>query len=82
MHYCGLQLLLMESAAPIQQCNGIYMCALGQGVFAKAHFRKGDFVVEYREELINSEESQRRRTYHGQCAVFMFDFYWQERTWW
>ncbi|XP_051246592.1 uncharacterized protein LOC127357967 isoform X5 [Dicentrarchus labrax] len=54
----------------------------GRGVFAKAHFHKGDFVVEYRGELINSEESQRRRrTYHVRCTVFMFDFHWQERTW-
>jgi len=52
-------------------------------VFAKSHFRKGDFVVEYRGELINSEESQRRRrTYHNRCGVFMFDFYWKEKTWW
>ncbi|CAL8256049.1 unnamed protein product [Boreogadus saida] len=54
----------------------------GRGVFAKAQFQKADFVVEYRGELINSEESQRRRRiYHGQCTVFMFDFLWQERTW-
>ncbi|KAK1878135.1 N-lysine methyltransferase KMT5A [Dissostichus eleginoides] len=54
----------------------------GRGVFATSHFQKGDFVVEYRGELIHSEESQRRRRiYHVSCAVFMFDFYWQERTW-
>ncbi|XP_034092633.1 uncharacterized protein LOC117559977 isoform X2 [Gymnodraco acuticeps] len=54
----------------------------GRGVFATSHFQKGDFVVEYRGELIHSEESQkRRRIYHVSCAVFMFDFYWQERTW-
>ncbi|XP_059371080.1 uncharacterized protein LOC132108389 [Carassius carassius] len=54
----------------------------GRGVFAKARFRKGDFVVEYRGELIDSKESQRRRrTYHNRCGVFMFDFYWQEKTW-
>ncbi|KAK1904859.1 N-lysine methyltransferase KMT5A [Dissostichus eleginoides] len=54
----------------------------GRGVFATSHFQKGDFVVEYRGELVNSEESQRRRRiYHVSCAVFMFDFYWQERTW-
>ncbi|XP_061528428.1 uncharacterized protein LOC133400140 isoform X2 [Phycodurus eques] len=33
----------------------------GRGVFAKTCFRKGDFVVEYRGELINSEESKWRR---------------------
>ncbi|XP_061624999.1 uncharacterized protein LOC133475719 isoform X12 [Phyllopteryx taeniolatus] len=54
----------------------------GRGVFAKAFFRKGDFVVEYRGELINSEESKRRRmTYHKASAVFMFDFCWKEDLW-
>ncbi|XP_048123335.1 histone-lysine N-methyltransferase NSD2-like isoform X1 [Alosa alosa] len=54
----------------------------GQGVFAKSHFEKGNFVVEDRGQLIKSEESQRRRrVYHSQCAVFLFDFYWQERLW-
>ncbi|XP_041918260.1 uncharacterized protein LOC121682254 isoform X9 [Alosa sapidissima] len=54
----------------------------GRGVFAKSHFEKGNFVVEYRGQLIKSEESQRRRrVYHSQCAVFLFDFYWQERLW-
>uniref|UniRef100_A0A7N8XK35 SET domain-containing protein n=1 Tax=Mastacembelus armatus TaxID=205130 RepID=A0A7N8XK35_9TELE len=54
----------------------------GRGVFAKTPFKKGDFVVEYRGELIDSEESQRRRKiYHSRCAVFVFDFYWRERAW-
>nr|XP_046253176.1 N-lysine methyltransferase KMT5A-like [Scatophagus argus] len=54
----------------------------GRGVFAKSHFSKGDFVVEYRGTLINLEESiKRKRTYHSSCAVFMFDFYWKEKTW-
>ncbi|KAE8295333.1 N-lysine methyltransferase KMT5A [Larimichthys crocea] len=54
----------------------------GRGVFAKAHFSKGDFVVEYRGQLINHEESVRRRkTYHRACTVFMFDFQWKEKTW-
>ncbi|XP_035989894.1 N-lysine methyltransferase KMT5A-A-like, partial [Fundulus heteroclitus] len=54
----------------------------GRGVFATTPFKKGDFVVEYRGELINYEESQRRRRlYHSACAVFMFDFLWQERWW-
>ncbi|KAL7380029.1 hypothetical protein ABVT39_010160 [Epinephelus coioides] len=54
----------------------------GRGVFAKANFQKGDFVVEYRGELIHFEESQRRRRiYHSHCAVFMFDFFWRESVW-
>ncbi|XP_057688017.1 uncharacterized protein LOC130913423 [Corythoichthys intestinalis] len=54
----------------------------GRGVFAKVQFQKGDFVVEYRGELINSEESKRRRTTNRKaCALFMCDFLWKESTW-
>jgi len=59
------------------------MFAPGRGVFAKANFHKVDFVVEYRGELINFEESQRRRRiYHSHCAVFIYDFFWRKRVWW
>lgn len=54
----------------------------GQGVFAKAPFSKGDFVVEYRGEVMNAEESWMRRKYGGRTTVFMLNFRWQERTWW
>lgn len=48
-------------------------------MFAKSHFERGNFVVEYRGQLIKSEEAERRRrVYHSACAVFMFDFHWQE----
>ncbi|XP_013889439.1 N-lysine methyltransferase SETD8-A [Austrofundulus limnaeus] len=54
----------------------------GRGVFATVNFQKGDFVVEYRGELIHYEESQRRRRiYHHKAAVFMFDFYWNDKQW-
>ncbi|XP_041858543.1 uncharacterized protein LOC121650850 isoform X2 [Melanotaenia boesemani] len=54
----------------------------GRGVFANTQFQKGDFVVEYRGELISSAESQRRRRiYHSKCTVFMFDFYWKDKWW-
>ncbi|XP_049334436.1 N-lysine methyltransferase KMT5A-A-like [Astyanax mexicanus] len=54
----------------------------GRGVFATDHFQKGDFVVEYRGELISFSEAEKRRTtYDDRCAVFLFDFYWQEKWW-
>ncbi|XP_054908272.1 uncharacterized protein LOC129374093 [Poeciliopsis prolifica] len=54
----------------------------GRGVFTTTPFKKGDFVVEYRGVLINSEESKRRRAlYHSACAVYMFDFLWHGRWW-
>ena len=58
------------------------MYALGRRVFSRATLLKGDFIVEYRGELINSEEAQkRRRIYNSACAVFMFEFTWRERSW-
>ncbi|XP_067234422.1 uncharacterized protein [Chanodichthys erythropterus] len=54
----------------------------GRGVFAKSSFCKGDFVVEYRGDMINDAELQRRRKrYHASCAAFMFDFKWRGKTW-
>ncbi|XP_073668979.1 uncharacterized protein [Paramisgurnus dabryanus] len=54
----------------------------GRGVFALSPFQKGDFVVEYRGEMIDSAEAQARRNkYHPSQAVFMFDFYWHDKQW-
>ncbi|XP_052445508.1 uncharacterized protein LOC127987297 isoform X1 [Carassius gibelio] len=54
----------------------------GRGLFAKGSFCKGDFIVEYRGELINYAELERRRKlYHPSCAVFMFEFKWRGKTW-
>ncbi|XP_056118254.1 uncharacterized protein LOC130095524 [Rhinichthys klamathensis goyatoka] len=54
----------------------------GRGLFAKGDFCKGDFVVEYRGDMINDAELQRRRKrYHASCAAFMFDFKWRGKTW-
>ncbi|XP_039677045.1 uncharacterized protein LOC120571949 isoform X2 [Perca fluviatilis] len=54
----------------------------GRGVFAKTSICKGDFVVEYRGDIINDTESQgRRKLYHPSCAAFMFVFKWKEKTW-
>ncbi|KAJ8253418.1 hypothetical protein GJAV_G00212730 [Gymnothorax javanicus] len=54
----------------------------GRGLFATASFGKNDFVVEYRGELINCEESERRsKVYHPAVRVFMFDFLWHGKQW-
>ncbi|XP_076860752.1 uncharacterized protein LOC143518327 [Brachyhypopomus gauderio] len=54
----------------------------GYGVFALKYISKGDFVVEYRGELISSKDSQQRRgIYTSEEMVYMFDFKWQEKTW-
>ncbi|KAL6476808.1 hypothetical protein MHYP_G00153070 [Metynnis hypsauchen] len=54
----------------------------GRGVFAKGFICKGDFVVEYRGDMINDAQSQRRRKlYRPSCAAFMFAFKWRGKTW-
>ncbi|XP_034549759.1 N-lysine methyltransferase KMT5A-A-like [Notolabrus celidotus] len=47
----------------------------GRGVFSSRHFQKGDFLVEYRGEVITQQEYERRhRVYHDALQVFMFEF--------
>uniref|UniRef100_A0AAV2JTX8 SET domain-containing protein n=1 Tax=Knipowitschia caucasica TaxID=637954 RepID=A0AAV2JTX8_KNICA len=57
-------------------------CIKGRGIFAKKKVQQGDFVVEYKGELIDSaEEERRRRVYSPRCSVFMYNFQWHEKTW-
>uniref|UniRef100_A0AAV2LLR7 SET domain-containing protein n=1 Tax=Knipowitschia caucasica TaxID=637954 RepID=A0AAV2LLR7_KNICA len=54
----------------------------GRGVFAKRTISKGQFVAEYRGDMIDDAEYQRRRSlYHPMCAAFMFAFKWRGKTW-
>uniref|UniRef100_A0AAY4D583 SET domain-containing protein n=1 Tax=Denticeps clupeoides TaxID=299321 RepID=A0AAY4D583_9TELE len=55
---------------------------LGRGVFAESDIFKGDFILEYRGDLIDPEESKRRRRiYHNSLKGFMFDFIWHGKFW-
>ncbi|XP_016142227.1 uncharacterized protein [Sinocyclocheilus grahami] len=54
----------------------------GRGLFAKGSICKGDFVVEYRGDIISDAELQRRRKrYHTSSAAFMFEFKWRGKSW-
>ncbi|KAF4085348.1 hypothetical protein AMELA_G00117160 [Ameiurus melas] len=54
----------------------------GRGVFTMMHFTKGEFVLEYRGELINFLESNRRhRIYHNNMKGFIFSFIWHGKLW-
>ncbi|XP_019724287.1 probable histone-lysine N-methyltransferase set-1 [Hippocampus comes] len=54
----------------------------GRGIFAESTISRGQFVAEYRGDLINDAEFQRRRrVYHPSCAAFMFAFKWRGKTW-
>ncbi|KAL7823087.1 hypothetical protein AOLI_G00330740 [Acnodon oligacanthus] len=47
----------------------------GRGIFSSVHFDKGDFLLEYRGELISKHECERRQNiHHGALKVFMFEF--------
>ncbi|XP_052002363.1 uncharacterized protein LOC127657553 [Xyrauchen texanus] len=52
----------------------------GRGVFALPPFNKGDFVVEYRGEMIALIDSERRGEVNNN-TVFMFDFIRQNKEW-
>lgn len=55
----------------------------GRGLFAKGSICKGEFVVEYRGDIIDDTELQsRRKRYHASSAAFMFEFNWRRKTWW
>ena len=42
-------------------------------------FQKGDFLLEYRGDLVDKAEADRRRTtYTDEQAVFLFDFKWKD----
>ncbi|KAL6457496.1 hypothetical protein MHYP_G00344590 [Metynnis hypsauchen] len=54
----------------------------GRGVFAVTGLARGEFVLEFRGDLISAEESRRkRRVYHGAMKGFMFDFLWHGKFW-
>ncbi|TRY84947.1 hypothetical protein DNTS_019025 [Danionella cerebrum] len=54
----------------------------GRGLFAVRPFCKGDFVVEYRGDLVDEAEAERRRrVYHTSCAAFFFLFKWRGKVW-
>ncbi|XP_043094725.1 uncharacterized protein rnf214 isoform X2 [Puntigrus tetrazona] len=56
--------------------------AKGRGLFAKGSISKGEFVVEYRGDIINHAELEsRRKRYHTSSAAFMFEFKWRGKTW-
>ncbi|XP_033996371.1 N-lysine methyltransferase KMT5A-A-like [Trematomus bernacchii] len=47
----------------------------GRGVFSCRPFQNGDFLIEYRGEVITkSEREHRQQVYHCALKVFMFDF--------
>ncbi|XP_048012169.1 histone-lysine N-methyltransferase set-1-like [Megalobrama amblycephala] len=54
----------------------------GRGVFTTRAFFRGDFVLEYRGELLSSEESLDRTEHYTEAEnAFLFDFQWSGRNW-
>ncbi|KAF4082026.1 hypothetical protein AMELA_G00146890 [Ameiurus melas] len=55
----------------------------GRGVFSCRHFQKGDFLVEYRGDVITKQEYERRlRVYHRALEVFLFEFRFNGKQLW
>lgn len=54
---------------------------IGRGVFATQPIEPGDFVLEYRGELLTQEECQ-SRLYSEIESTFLFDFEWENRCFW
>ncbi|XP_077121903.1 uncharacterized protein LOC143784261 isoform X2 [Ranitomeya variabilis] len=53
----------------------------GRGVFAETEIEKGSFVAEYRGELINLDESQKRSIKDPNFKNFVYEFQWNEKIW-
>ncbi|XP_051964148.1 N-lysine methyltransferase KMT5A-A-like [Xyrauchen texanus] len=54
----------------------------GRGVFTTESFCRGDFVLEYRGELLSSKESlERTKNYTETESTFLFDFQWHGKYW-
>jgi len=56
----------------------------GYGVVADQEFKKGDFIVEYRGDLITSEEAARREAEYEteDMGCFMYYFVHKGKTMW
>ena len=53
----------------------LFLFFLGKGVFATKFFSKGDFLLEYRGELITRDEgSEREDFYNPDLGSFLFFF--------
>ncbi|XP_048861690.1 uncharacterized protein LOC125729875 isoform X20 [Brienomyrus brachyistius] len=54
----------------------------GRGVFSTVDICKGDFVVEYRGELLSEKESFKRKNGYSEAkSVFLYDFQWKGKNW-
>ncbi|KAE8739050.1 hypothetical protein FOCC_FOCC015455, partial [Frankliniella occidentalis] len=54
---------------------------MGRGVVATKHFQRNDFICEYKGELINGQEADRRNAKHGKLygPAYMYYFRYQEK---
>ncbi|XP_033933855.2 uncharacterized protein [Pseudochaenichthys georgianus] len=67
-----------KAGLDVQYINAIK----GRGIFTSIPFQKGDFLIEYRGELISKKECARRlKLYPVALKVFMFDFHFDGKLW-
>ncbi|XP_044176576.1 uncharacterized protein LOC114951566 isoform X7 [Acropora millepora] len=54
---------------------------IGKGVFATREFQMGDFLLQYKGELISGEEGERReKRYSSDLGNFLYFFQWNEAS--
>lgn len=65
-------------------CPLIWLLLLsGRGVFSQQPFRKGDFLFEYRGDVINKKEHKSRlKQYRNEQKVFLFEFRYNGQLLW
>ncbi|XP_067222154.1 uncharacterized protein [Chanodichthys erythropterus] len=60
----------------------MHFSSSGRGVFTTRAFFRGDFALEYRGELLSSEESLDRAEHYTEAEnAFLFEFQWRGRNW-
>lgn len=67
----------------LKTLNSHFFSFAGRGVFAKEAIYSGDFVVEYRGELLSQKDCEKRiDIYPDSSKVFIFEFEWKGECWW
>ena len=61
--------------------TSLFLYKLGRGIFTSVTFEKGEFLLEYRGQLLNKKECE-ERLYNDVLKVFMFEFHFNGKLWW
>ena len=85
MHCVQYISLQVDNLKIIIMDKNSFIFPIGKGVFTQKSFTKlkGDFLLEYRGELITSDEAEHReKMYSEEHGSFLFYFEWKDKTYW